>query len=201
MQNFSYYNPVRIVFGAGSIGQLGALCRDYQRILMTYGSGSIKKNGVYDQVKKALRRRRCWEFGGIEPNPRYETCLEAVRLARTHKVDFLLAVGGGSVLDATKFIAAAVCYRGRDPWQILKTQGAVVKEALPLGAVLTLPATGSEMNAFAVISRQQTQEKLHFGSEAVFPRFSILDPQVTYSLPRRQLRNGIVDAFVHVMEQ
>ncbi|MBN1844504.1 MAG: iron-containing alcohol dehydrogenase, partial [Sedimentisphaerales bacterium] len=133
--------------------------------------------------------------------PRYETCLEAVRLALAQKVEFLLAVGGGSVLDASKFIAAAACYRGRDPWQILKTEGAVVKEALPLGAVLTLPATGSEMNAFSVISRQQTQEKLHFGSEAVFPRFSILDPQVTYSLPRRQLRNGIVDAFVHVMEQ
>jgi len=200
MNNFEYYNPVRIVFGKGSIPKVADLIMPGEKILLTYGGGSIKRNGVYDQVRAALKGRGVWEFGGIEPNPRYETCMRAVDVVRKEGIDFLLAVGGGSVLDGTKFIAAAVHYEGDDPWDILR-KDAPIRKALPLGAVLTLPATGSEMNSFSGISRESTREKLAFGHPAVFPRFSILDPEVTYSLPKKQLRNGIVDTFVHVMEQ
>ena len=201
MDNFTFCNTVRIVFGKGSIGQLGELIGPDRKVMMTYGGGSIKKNGVYEQVKKALAQRQVIEFGGIEVNPRYETAMKAVELARRENVDFLLAVGGGSVLDATKFIAAAMEFKGDDPWQILVTHGECVSGAAPFGAVLTLPATGSEMNFFSVISRESTQEKLAFATPYVYPQFSILDPEVTYSLPKKQLRNGIVDAFAHVMEQ
>ena len=141
------------------------------------------------------------EFGGIEANPHYETCLEALKLVKEKKVDFILAVGGGSVVDAGKFIGAAARFGGSDPWEILTSCGSVVKSALPLGVVLTLPATGSESNGNSVVSRDATKEKLFFGSEYSFPVFSVLDPEVTFSLPSRQVRNGIVDAYVHVMEQ
>ncbi len=201
MNNFEYYNPVKVVFGKGTIAKVADLIDAKKKVMMTYGGGSIKRNGVYDQIVKAFGKRKFIEFGGIEPNPRYETCLKAVALAKKKKVDFLLSVGGGSVLDATKFIAAAIRFRGKDPWDILRTMGGCVKAAVPLGAILTLPATGSEMNCFSVISREKTQEKLHFGSPKVFPQFSILDPEATYSLPKEQVRNGIVDAFAHVMEQ
>ena len=200
MFDFEYRNPVRIVFGKQSIEKLDRLIDPKQRVLLLYGGGSIKTNDVYDRIMRTLKKHQVVEFGGIEANPRYETLMRAVSLGRENKSDFLLAVGGGSVLDGTKFIAAAMRYGGADPWEILAA-GAPVKEALPLGAVLTLPATGSEMNPFAVISRQSTREKLAFESGHVYPKFSILDPQVTYSLPRRQIVNGIVDAFVHVMEQ
>jgi len=200
MDNFVYHNPVKIVFGQGSIGQLGGLVPAEASVLITYGGGSIKHNGVYDQVRQALAGRRLWEFSGITPNPRYETCMQAVALARAEKVDFLLAVGGGSVLDATKFIAAAIGYAGGDPWEILNP-GRPVTTAVPLGCVLTLPATGSEMNGFAVISRDSTREKAAFGSPAIYPRFSIMDPQTAFSLPPRQVANGIVDTFAHVAEQ
>jgi NADP-dependent alcohol dehydrogenase len=200
MNNFEYYNPVRVVFGKGTISKISDLIGPDKKIMLLYGGGSIKKNGVYDQVMAALKGRAVIEFVGIEPNPRYETCMKAVELARKEKVDFLLSVGGGSVLDGTKFIAAAIPFSNGDPWQIL-TSGAEIKSAVPLGAILTLPATGSEMNCFAVISRDSTQEKLAFGNPLVFPVFSILDPETTYSLPVNQLRNGIVDAFVHTMEQ
>jgi len=199
MENFSYYNPVKIVFGKGTIAKLASLVPSNAKVLITYGGGSIKRNGVYDQVMRALGGRSILEFSGIEPNPRYETCMKAVELCRREKVDFLLAVGGGSVLDGTKFISAAVGYTGVDPWEILK--GAKVQSALPLGCVLTLPATGSEMNPGAVVSRESTQEKLYFGTDLVYPRFSILDPEVTFSLPARQTANGIIDVFVHVLEQ
>jgi NADP-dependent alcohol dehydrogenase len=200
MNNFSYYNPTRIVFGQDSIAELKNLIQPEQRVLMTYGGGSIKRNGVHAQVMKALAGHEVREFGGIQPNPAYETLMQAVALARREKIDLLLAVGGGSVLDGTKFIAAVICYEGADPWEIL-TQQAPVKKALPLGSVLTLPATGSEMNAFAVISRTSTNEKLAFCSEHVYPRFAVLDPKTTMSLPPKQTRNGVVDAWVHVMEQ
>jgi len=200
LDNFTFYNPVRIVFGRGTIAQLNRLIDRNERVMMLYGGGSIKKNGVYDQVVEALKHHDLIEFPGIEPNPEYETCLQAVAKARNEHIDFLLAVGGGSVLDATKFIAAAIRYEGKDPWDIL-SKSAPIKSALPLASVLTLPATGSEMNRFAVISRRATGEKLAFGSEKVYPRFSILDPETTYSLPERQVANGIVDSFVHVMEQ
>lgn len=198
MQNFSYYNPVRIFFGKGQIAKLSRAIPAGSRVLMTYGGGSIKANGVYDQVLQALSGFEVREFGGIEPNPTLETLLPAVELVRREGIDFLLAVGGGSVIDGTKFIAAAVPFEG-DPWEILR--GARVNEAVPLGTVLTLPATGSEMNAFSVISRRATQEKRSFGSEHVYPRFSILDPETTFTLSERQIGNGIVDAFVHVTEQ
>jgi NADP-dependent alcohol dehydrogenase len=201
MQNFTYCNPVKIVFGKGTIAKLNEFIGPKAKALLTYGGGSIKKNGVYRQVKAALKKRKVVEFGGIEPNPSYETCIKAVQLGRREKVDFILAVGGGSVLDGSKFIAAAIPYKGNDLWEIVKSRGAVVDSAVPLGAVLTLPAAGSEMNCFSVMSRLSTTEKLAFGSPHTYPKFSILDPQTTYSLPKSQLRNGIVDAFVHVAEQ
>ncbi len=200
MQNFTYYNPVKIVFGKGTIGRLCDLIPEDRRILMIYGGGSIKRNGVYEQVADALADRTWDEFSGIEPNPLYETSMDAVHKARAGRADFMLAVGGGSVLDATKFICAALRFEGEDPWDIL-SKGAEVKGALPFGAVLTLPASGSEMNVNAVISRKSPREKLAFGSEYVFPKFSILDPETTFTLPPRQTANGVVDAFVHVAEQ
>ncbi len=199
MLNFEYYCPTRIVFGKGTIARLSDLIDKSQKILMIYGGGSVKKNGVYDQVKQALSGYDLLEFAGIEPNPKYETCMKAVDLIKKENVGFLLAVGGGSVLDGTKFIAAAAKYEGADPYDIL-TKGAAVKDALPLGDVITLPATGSEMNCNAVISRLSTNEKLAFADEKVYPRFSVIDPSVTFSLPEKQTVNGIVDTFVHTME-
>jgi NADP-dependent alcohol dehydrogenase len=205
MLNFTFYNPVKVIFGKGTIAQLGELIPVDKRIMLTYGGGSIKSNGVYDQVKNALKGRYCIEFGGIEPNPLYETCMKAVEICRKEKIDFILAVGGGSVADGSKFIAAAALYQGKDPWDILipsaNPQDAEVKSALPLGVVLTLPATGSEMNTNAVISRKATMDKRVFSSPFVYPQFSILDPETTFTLPIRQTVNGIVDAFVHVVEQ
>jgi NADP-dependent alcohol dehydrogenase len=200
MNNFNFYNPVKILFGKGKIAELGRNIPQNARILMTYGGGSIYKNGVYEQVKEALKNFTVVEFGGIEPNPRYETLMKAVEVVKAEKIDFLLAVGGGSVLDGTKFIAAASLYEGEFAWDIVAKQ-IVVSKALPIGAVLTLAATGSEMNSGGVVTREATQEKFAFGSPELFPRFSVLDPQVTYSLPPRQVANGIVDAYVHVMEQ
>lgn len=199
MDNFSYANPVRIEFGRGTIARLSELLTYDDRILLVYGGGSIKSNGVYDQVMEALDGREVEEFGGVEPNPRYETLMRAVEIARAKEITFILAVGGGSVLDGVKFIAAAVPFEG-EPWDILENQ-APVTQALPLGAVLTLPATGSEMNAVAVISREETRQKLPFFAESCFPKFAILDPETTFSLPQRQVANGIVDAYIHVLEQ
>jgi NADP-dependent alcohol dehydrogenase len=201
MQNFTYKNPTEILFGKGMIREIAGRVPKDLSVLFLYGGGSIKKNGVYEQVKAVLKGFRTIEFGGIEANPLYETCLRAVEIVKNEKVGFILAVGGGSVLDAAKFIAAAACFDGADFWVILREHGANVKAALPVGAVLTLPATGSEANGNSVISRKETQEKLHFSSSHVFPRFSVLDPETTFSLPIKQVRNGIVDAFIHVMEQ
>ena len=199
MNNFTLCNPVKILFGRGRIADLaGEIPKDH-RILIAYGGGSIRKNGVLEAVHAALADHHCTEFGGIEPNPRYETLMKAVELIREQHIDFILAVGGGSVIDGVKFIAAAVPFEG-DPWDI-PARGAPVRNALPFGTVLTLPATGSEMNCGAVITRASVQTKLPFMSDRVFPQFSILDPVTTFSLPPRQISNGIVDAFVHVMEQ
>lgn len=208
MLNFEFNCPTRIIFGKDTINKLAELINKDKKILMIYGGGSIKKNGVYEKVKTALLGHKVVEFGGIEPNPTFETCMEAVELAKKENVDFLLAVGGGSVLDGTKFIAAAAKYKG-DPWDILAKpfpisppfENPAIKEALPLGSIITLPATGSEMNCGAVISRKESCEKLSFGSNKVFPQFSIIDPETTYSLPQRQTINGVVDTFVHVCEQ
>jgi len=202
ISNFTYYNPTKIIFGTGTIPKLNKLVPRKAKVMVLYGGGSIKKNGVYDQVMAALKKREVLEFGGIEANPDYDTLMQAVKKIRKKGVDFLLAAGGGSVIDGVKFIALAALYPGEDPWEILAGDGlSKAKEALPFGTVLTLPATGSEMNSNAVISRRSIQEKLSFSSDLVFPRFSILDPETTYSLPQKQVRNGLVDAYVHVLEQ
>ncbi len=200
MYNFEYKNPVKIIFGKNTISNVANEVPRDVKILLTYGGGSIKRTGVYNQVKNALKGFEVVEFGGIEVNPHYETCMKAVEVVKTEGIGFLLSVGGGSVLDATKFIAAAILFEDGDPWDIL-TKNAEVKDALPLGAILTLPATGSEMNGNSVISRISTQEKKAFGSPKVMPQFSILDPECVFTLPDKQVANGIVDAFVHVMEQ
>ncbi len=199
MFNFEYSNPTKILFGKGQIAAIAREIPAGTKVLVTYGGGSIRANGVYDQVKSALAECPFIEFGGIQPNPEYRTLMEAVKLARAEKAEFLLAVGGGSVLDGTKFIAAAIPFEG-EPWDIAQ-KGAAVQSAVPLGSVLTLPATGSEANPYAVISRSETGEKLAFSSPHVYPKFSVLDPETTFSLPPRQVANGIVDAYMHTMEQ
>lgn len=200
MHNFEYYNPTRIVFGEGSIPRLADLVPADARVLVVYGGGSAERNGTLAEVEAALGSRTMQRFGGIEPNPTYETLMQAVEQIRREKLDFLLAVGGGSVVDGTKFVAAAVDYPG-DPWHILETRGKQIATALPIGAVLTLPATGSEVNCAAVVTRKALQAKLGFGNPLLYPRFAVLDPVKTYTLPPRQIANGVVDAFVHVMEQ
>lgn len=199
MQNFTFSNPTKIVFGEGQIKEIANLVPAGARILVTYGGGSIKKNGVYEQVVKALEGKTWFEFSGIEPNPHYETLMKAVELIKKEKIDFLLPVGGGSVIDGTKLIAAAVNFDG-EPWDIM-AKHQPFHSALPIGCVLTLPATGTESNGNSVITKAATQEKLSFGSPLVYPQFAILDPTTTYSLPPRQIANGAVDAFVHIMEQ
>jgi NADP-dependent alcohol dehydrogenase len=200
VQNFRYRNPTEILFGKGMIAEVGKRVPKDQKVLMLWGGGSIKKNGVHDAVRAALAGHQVVEFSGVEPNPLHETCMEALKLVKAEGVKFVLAVGGGSVIDAAKYIAAAALYAG-DPWEILSSPRARVTSALPVGVVLTLPATGSEANTNAVISRKSTQEKLAFGSPHVYPVFSVLDPETTFSLPAKYVRNGVVDAFVHVMEQ
>ncbi|KER71418.1 iron-containing alcohol dehydrogenase [Burkholderia sp. Ac-20349] len=200
MQNFSYYNPTRIVFGEGTVSRLDDLIPRDARVLVLYGGESARKNGTLDEVRAALGAREIQEFGGIEPNPTYETLMKAVAQVSASRIDFLLAVGGGSVIDGTKFVAAAALFDG-EPWSIMETHGANVHAALPFGSVLTLPATGSEMNNGGVVTRRATHAKLAFRSEHVFPAFSILDPTKTYTLPPRQIANGVVDAFTHIVEQ
>jgi len=200
MNNFTYYNPTKIIFGENTISQIKKEIPADARVLITYGGGSIKKNGVYDQVMDALKGHKVFEFAGIEANPQYTTLMKAVEICRNENINFLLAVGGGSVLDGTKFIAAAAPFKG-EPWDIL-AKYAKVETAIPLASVLTLPATGSEANAFAVVSRKEIGKKLAFGAPPLtFPKFSVLDPTVTQSLSKRQRGNGVVDAFVHVTEQ
>ena len=200
MQNFNYYNPVRILFGKGKVEELKNHIPQDANILLTYGGGSIKRNGIYEAVVESLKGHRFLEFGGIEANPKYETLMQAVKIVKEQNIDFILAVGGGSVLDGTKFIAAAALFEGDDPWDIL-AKAAPIKAAVPFGAVLTLAATGSEMNGNFVVSKSATQEKLAAGSEKVYPKFSVLDPEYTFSLPQRQVANGIIDSYVHTMEQ
>ncbi len=198
MNNFEYYNPVRVIFGKDQIQNIDKQISKSHKVLMLYGGGSIKSNGVYDQVLKSLGEREVFEFGGIKPNPQYDILMEAVDLAKEKKVDFILAVGGGSVIDGAKFISAAI-HHDDDPWKILSERQAI-KDTTPMGCILTLPATGSEMNNFSVVSRNN--DKLGFGGDPrLFAKFAILDPTITYSLPEKQLGNGIVDAFVHVLEQ
>jgi NADP-dependent alcohol dehydrogenase len=202
MDNFIFRNPTRIIFGKGSISKLSKYVPKKAKVLVLFGGGSIKSNGVYDQVMQALKKHEVVEFGGIEANPDYDTLMKAVEIVKEEKIDFLLAVGGGSVIDGTKFISLAAANKLKDPWKLLTNIDELkLKKAIPLGTVLTLPATGTEMNPNSVISRRATQEKLAFAHPKVFPKFSILDPETTYTLPKDQVRNGIVDAYVHVMEQ
>jgi NADP-dependent alcohol dehydrogenase len=198
MLSFSFQNTTQIHFGEGQIKTLSKAIPKAAKVLVTYGGGSIKSNGVYDQVAKALSEHTWFEFSGIEPNPSFDTLMKAQTLIAEHSIDFILAVGGGSVVDGSKFIAAAALFEGEDPWDIVSKQ-ARIKKALPLACVLTLPATGSESNTGAVVTRDG--HKLPFQSPLVRPLFAVLDPAVTLSLSDRQISNGVVDAFVHTMEQ
>jgi NADP-dependent alcohol dehydrogenase len=200
MNNFDFHNPTRILFGKGRIADLNAQVPSDAKVLITYGGGSAERTGVLEQVRKALGDRTVVEFGGIEPNPRFATAIKAVDVIAKNGITFLLAVGGGSVIDATKFIAAAAKFSG-DPWEILTSRGAVVKDAMPFGTVLTLPATASEMNSGSVITHAEKGAKLPFMSPHCYPVFSVLDPELTYTLPARQIANGVADAFVHIIEQ
>jgi len=200
MLNFEFQNPTRIAFGKDTVSSLDKLVPIDARVLILYGGQSAERTGTLNEVRQALGGRTRHEFGGIEANPTFETMLKAVELVHAQNIDFLLAVGGGSVIDGTKFVAAAANFSG-DPWQILESFGGAVRSALPLGVVLTLSATGSEMNAGAVVTRKATQTKAFFTSPLVFPQFAILDPTKTYTLPAQQLANGVVDAFTHVLEQ
>lgn len=202
ISDFNFYNPVRIAFGKDRIKDLPRLIPEGKKVLITYGGGSVNRFGTLERVKNALVDYEIGEFGGIEANPTYETCIKAVDLIKQENYDFLLAVGGGSVIDGTKFIAAAAEFEG-NPMDIFG--GGIgrklpVKSALPFGTVLTLPATASEMNATSVITFKEQQAKISFSSSKVFPQFSILEPELTYTLPKRQLANGISDAFVHTIE-
>ena len=202
MLNFELYNPTNLVFGKGQIEKLASFVPENAKILLAYGGGSIFKNGIYEQVKAALSGFEMVEFGGIEPNPHFETLMKAVVLIREQKIDFILAVGGGSVIDGVKFMSGAVHFEG-NPKDILQKRILFkdVSKVIPFGTVLTLPATGSEMNSGAVVTITATQEKLTLGGSALFPKFSVCDPTVIASLPERQLQNGVVDAYIHVLEQ
>ncbi|PKP05562.1 MAG: alcohol dehydrogenase [Bacteroidetes bacterium HGW-Bacteroidetes-5] len=198
MNNFIFHNPTKLIFGKGTIATLTTEIPKERRVLVTFGGGSVKNNGVYDQVKEALKEHTYFEFWGIEPNPTIETLRKAIKLGKEKSCDFVLAVGGGSVADGSKLIASGILYDG-EPWDIVIKREYSAEKSLPLACVLTLPATGSEMNRGAVISKKETNEKFAFYSNT--PLFSILDPQTTYTLPDFQISCGLADTFVHVIEQ
>lgn len=200
MKNFEFKNPTKIIFGIGEIKKIETLIPLNSRVLLLYGGGSIKQNGIYEQVKTALKEFKIEEFGGIPPNPEYAVLLKALTLIKEKKITFLLAVGGGSVIDGVKFLSSAAVYKGNNPWDILDEKIPNLK-GLPFGTVLTLPATGSEMNSGAVITRSETNQKLTMGGPGLFPVFSVLDPSVVKSVPQHQIANGLADAFTHVLEQ
>lgn len=200
MNNFDFQNPTKILFGKGQIEKLSNEIPENAKVLLLFGGGSIKKNGVYEQVSKALSNFEVIEFGGIPANPEYEVLMEALGIIKAEKITYLLAVGGGSVIDGTKFLSSAALYDGDEPWDILSKNKRTL-EGMPFGTVLTLPATGSEMNSGAVITRKETKEKFAMGGPGLFPQFSILDPEVVKSIPQRQLANGLADSFTHVLEQ
>lgn len=200
MNNFQFKNPTKILFGKGQIENLKTEVPEGAKVLMLYGGGSIKKNGVYDQVMSALSGHEVMEMGGIPPNPEYDVLIKALDIIKAENITFLLAVGGGSVIDGTKFLSVAALYEGESPWDIV-TNGKPNVKGMPFGTVLTLPATGSEMNSGAVITRRELKVKLPIGGPGLFPVFSILDPEVVKTIPQRQLANGLTDAFTHVLEQ
>lgn len=200
MNNFEFKNPTKILFGKNQIENLKNEIPINAKVLMLYGGGSIKKNGIYKQVKAALTNFEVLEFGGIPSNPEYEVLIKALKVIKENHITFLLAVGGGSVIDGTKFLSAATLYKGETPWDILLKNIRTLK-GMPFGTVLTLPATGSEMNSGAVVTRRETKEKFAMGGPGLFPQFSILDPEVVKSIPQRQIANGLADSFTHVLEQ
>ena len=200
MKNFTFHNTTKIIFGRDQIPEIVNEIPKDNKVMIIYGGGSVKRNGTLEKVRGSLKDHTIYEFGGVEANPHYETLMQAVALVKDKGVDFLLALGGGSVIDGTKFVAAAACYDG-DAWDIVKSYGSVVKKALPVGCVLTIAATGSEMNNVAVVTRAETKDKLFFASPYVMPQFSVLEPELTFTLPQHQTANGVVDAFVHVLEQ
>ncbi|WP_233900420.1 iron-containing alcohol dehydrogenase [Tenacibaculum piscium] len=200
MNNFQFKNPTKIIFGKDTIKEITTEIPKDAKVLLLFGGGSIKKNGVYNQVKEALKTVEVVEFGGIPANPEYSLLLDALKVIKEEKITYLLAVGGGSVIDGTKFLSAAALYEGETPWDIL-TNNIRTEKGMPFGTVLTMPATGSEMNSGAVITRRETKEKLAMGGPGLFPEFSVLDPQVITSIPQRQLANGLTDSFTHVLEQ
>jgi NADP-dependent alcohol dehydrogenase len=200
MNNFEFKNPTKIIFGKDTIEKLKGEIPADAKVLILYGGGSIKKNGIYTQVKAALANVDVTEFGEIPANPEYETLMEALKVIKDQNITYLLAVGGGSVIDGTKFLSAAALYKGDTPWDILSKRIRTEK-GMPFGTVLTLPATGSEMNSGAVITRKETKEKLGMGGPGLFPQFSILDPEVVKSIPKHQIANGLADSFTHVLEQ
>jgi NADP-dependent alcohol dehydrogenase len=202
MRNFEFKNPTKIIFGKGEIAKLNTEIPKKSKLLLLYGGGSIKRNGVYGQVINALQGYDIIEFGGIPANPEYAVLLDALKIIKEKNIDFMLAVGGGSVIDGTKFLSAASKLNVDDPWNILKKSIRTEEgQGLPFGVVLTLPATGSEMNSGFVLSRRETNEKLASGGPGLFPVFSILDPEVVRSIPKKQLANGVADAYTHVLEQ
>jgi len=200
MLNFSYRNPVKVIFGSGSCAQITKEVPSGSRVLITYGGGSIKRNGTFDEVKTALSNHEVFEFGGIEPNPSVETLLQALNVIKQEQINYILAVGGGSVIDGSKFLAA-IALEENDPIEVLRTRGRSIRRALPLGVVVTLAATGSETNSAAVVTELSTHTKTGFFSPHIYPQFAVMDPTKTLTLPTRQVSNGVVDAFVHVMEQ
>jgi NADP-dependent alcohol dehydrogenase len=200
MNNFEFKNPTKIIFGQGEITKIATEIPAEAKVLFLYGGGSIKKNGIYEQVNTALVGFEVVEFGGIPANPEYEVLMQALKVIKKNNITFLLAVGGGSVIDGTKFLSSAAVYQGNEPWDILD-QKIPTKKGMPFGTVLTLPATGSEMNSGAVITRAETKQKLTMGGPGLFPVFSVLDPNVVSSIPQRQIANGLADAFTHVLEQ
>ena len=201
IKNFTFQSPTKIIFGKGAVGALKREIPPDKKVMLLYGCSSLKSSGAYDAIKKALAERpEVLEFSGITSNPEYEYLLKCVELVKANKIDYLLAAGGGSVIDAAKFVALAALYEG-DPWKIIESFGACTNKAIPLAAVVTLPASGSEVNRDAVISRASKKAKLPFGNPAVYPQFAILDPELTFSLPAEQTANGILDTFVHVLEQ
>ena len=201
MLNFEFKNPTKILFGKGEIAKISSEIPKEAKILIIYGGGSIKKNGVYEQVISALNGFEVHEFGGVPANPEYEILMNALNVIKEKQINYLLAVGGGSVIDGVKFLSAAANYNG-EPWEILQKPVRTFEgEGMPFGTVLTLPATGSEMNSGYVISRRETNEKLSSGGPGLFPQFSVLDPEVIRSIPKNQIANGIADAYTHVLEQ
>lgn len=200
MLNFVFHNPTRVFFGKGVVNQIAGEIPENARVLITYGGASAKRYGVLDQVKDVLSGFDITEFGGIEPNPEYEMLMSGVDIAREKKIEFLLAIGGGSVIDGTKFIAAAIPFDG-EPFLLLENAGSAITRSMPVGAVVTLPASGSEMNSRAIITRKSVMLKRGVMNPNLYPRFAVLDPTYTYTLPARQIGNGVVDTFVHVLEQ